>query len=956
MIQFISLSLLFFIDSILIKADLMTDYKNTLNLPQTTFPMRANLTQNEPKMLDFWKKTKAYQEMIEANRNGKPYVLHDGPPYANGHIHIGTAMNKVLKDFIVKSRNMKGYRAEYVPGWDCHGLPIEHKVAQELKAKNKVVPPIVIRKICREYASRYLDIQRKEFIRLGVMGEWENPYQTMHPSYEAATARELGNFIKNGSVIRGKKPIYWCIDCETALAEAEVEYADHASPSIYAAFPISDPKIRKIFPQAEPGRTFAVIWTTTPWTLPGNMAVAVHPELEYSLVKNKDKYFILATDLVKECAGIFSWDDYEILSTAKGRDMEGIIARHPFIERDSQMVLGDYVTLETGTGLVHTAPGHGREDYETGQKYGLEVLSPLDDQGRFLESVDFLTGKNVHEANPMVIERLKEEGLLLAEKGLSHSYPHCWRCKQPVIFRATTQWFISMEANELRGKTLKAIMNDVEWIPAWGRQRIYSMIENRPDWCISRQRNWGVPIIALLCPRCDYTYMDPDWIFSITDQFEKHERGCDYWFEADLKDVVPEGLVCPECGSGEWQKEDDILDVWFDSGTSFAAVLEKRQECTYPADMYLEGTDQHRGWFHSSLLASMGTRGRPPYRSVLTHGYVVDGEGRKMSKSLGNVIAPQEIIDKFGAEILRIWVAAVDYQEDVRISDEILSRLVDAYRRIRNTSRFFLGNLFDFDPQKNMVAGKDMLALDRFALSLILEKHELMQRAYDKFEFHKIFHTLHNLCIVELSSFYLDIIKDRLYVCAPDSLERRSAQTALYLMLESMLSNMAPILSFTAEEIYQHLPEKLKMGTKTVFGLRPDFSGYPLMQGEERQLWDTISMVRQEVTKAIEPYRKSKELGHSLNSMVTLYVDDDKLKILKDLEKELAYIFIVSKVLIKPLNEAPRDIFTSQEVDGLMIMVQKAPGQKCERCWVFSEELDDDRACPRCADIIKEII
>jgi isoleucyl-tRNA synthetase len=934
----------------------MTDYKKTLNLPQTSFPMRANLTQNEPGMLEFWEKMNAYREMVDVNKGGKPYVLHDGPPYANGHIHMGTAMNKVLKDFIVKSRNMQGYRAEYVPGWDCHGLPIEHKVAQELKAKNKVVSPIVIRKICREYASKYLDIQRKEFKRLGVMGEWDKPYQTMHPSYEAATARELGNFIKNGSVIRGKKPIYWCLDCETALAEAEVEYADHSSPSIYVAFPVPDPKICEVFPQAEPGRTFAVIWTTTPWTIPGNMAVAVHPDLEYSLVKTGDRYFILASDLVEDCARVFGLKHFEALETAMGREMEGIIARHPFFDRDSRVVTAEYVTLETGTGLVHTAPGHGREDYETGQKYKLEVLSPLDDKGRFLESVDFLAGKNVHEANPLVMDRLRQDGLLLAEKKLVHSYPHCWRCKKSVIFRATTQWFISMEAGGLRAKTLDAIMNNVEWIPAWGRQRIYSMIENRPDWCISRQRNWGVPIIALLCPKCDYTYMDPDWIFSITDKFEKHERGCDYWFEADLKDVVPEGLTCPECGSLEWRKEDDILDVWFDSGTSFAAVLEKREECTYPADLYLEGTDQHRGWFHSSLLASVGTRGQAPYRSVLTHGYVVDGEGRKMSKSLGNVVAPQEIIDKFGAEILRIWVAAVDYQEDVRISDEILNRLVDAYRRIRNTSRYFLGNLFDFEPENDLIPGTDMLPLDRYALTLVLEKHELMQKAYEKFEFHKIFHTLHNLCIVELSSFYLDIIKDRLYVYGKNSLERRSAQSALYLMLQSMLVNMAPILSFTAEEIYQHLPEKLKSGTKTVFGLRPDFSGCSLMKGRERELWDTISLIRQEVTRAIEPYRKSKELGHSLNSMVTLFVDEEKFQALGHMENELGYIFIVSRALVRPISEAPEDIFISQEVEGLMVKVEKAPGEKCERCWIFSQELDAGRACPRCVEILEGIM
>ncbi|MFW5731138.1 MAG: isoleucine--tRNA ligase [Desulfonatronovibrionaceae bacterium] len=932
----------------------MSDFKKTLNLPQTTFPMRANLSLNEPKMLKFWEETDAYSQMVEASSSARSYVLHDGPPYANGHIHMGTAMNKVLKDIIVKSRNLQGYRAEYVPGWDCHGLPIEHKVSQELKAKGKEVPSLVLRKICRQYASKYLDIQRREFIRLGVMGCWDDPYLTMNPSYEAATARELGNFIRQGSVIRGKKPIYWCMDCETALAEAEVEYGEHTSLSIYVAFPVEDQAVSAVFPEARPGRTFAVIWTTTPWTIPGNTAVAVHPEFEYTLVRAGDSFYILASEKVEELAKLFGWEDFEKLSSAKGAALEGIKAGHPFLSRESLLVLAPYVTLEAGTGLVHTAPGHGREDYETGMKYKLEVISPLDDQGRFLDDQGFLAGSSVYQANPLVVEKLKEKGLLLRQEDVTHSYPHCWRCKQPVIFRATTQWFISMENNELRKRALEAIMQEVDWIPSWGRQRIYSMIENRPDWCISRQRNWGVPIVALLCTHCDYAYNDPDWLFSITDEFARHERGCDYWFEARLEDVVPEGLVCPECGKSRWKKEDDILDVWFDSGTSFAAVLEKRKECTFPADLYLEGTDQHRGWFHSSLLASVGTRGRAPYRSVLTHGYVVDGEGRKMSKSLGNVVAPQEIIDKYGAEILRIWVAAVDYQEDVRISDEILNRLVDAYRRIRNTCRYFLGNLYDFDPARNMVEYENMSGLDRYALSLVLEKHELMQKAYEKFEFHKIFHALHNLCVVELSSFYLDIIKDRLYVSGADSPGRRSSQSCMYLMLRSLMTNMAPVFSFTAEEIYQHCPEQLREPTRTVFGLRPDFSGYPVMQGRERDLWDMIYALRQEVTRAIEPYRKSKELGHSLDSQVTIFVDDEKFGLLKDMEDELASIFIVSRARVRQLVDAPGEAFQSAEMEGLSISVEKAPGEKCARCWVFSQDLDQEGICPRCARVMEE--
>ncbi len=936
----------------------MTNYKDTLNLPQTRFPMRANLTANEPVTLEFWQKRDAYRQMVKASKNCPRYVLHDGPPYANGHIHMGTAMNKVLKDIIVKSKNFQGYLAEYVPGWDCHGLPIEHKVAQQLRAKNKRVPPLTLRRLCREYAEKYLDIQRNEFKRLGVFGTWSEPYLTMHPAYEAATARELGRFMEKDQVIRGKKPIYWCMDCQTALAEAEVEYAMHTSPSIYVSFPLDDPKLQGIFPASQPHRTFALIWTTTPWTLPGNQAVALHPDFEYSLVKADGSFYLLASALVEKNASDFGWSEVVETGRAKGRDLEGLKARHPFLERSSPFVLAEYVTLESGTGLVHTAPGHGREDYETGLKYGLDVLSPLDDQGRFDASVPFLTGKNVFEANSLVISKLKELDLLPGSKKQSHSYPHCWRCKQPVIFRATTQWFIVMDQNNLRQKALEAIQKNVNWIPSWGRERIYSMIEQRPDWCISRQRNWGVPIIALLCSGCDFAYTEPDWIYSIVQRFETHDRGCDYWFEADIQELAPQGLICSQCGSKNWRKETDILDVWFDSGTSFAAVLEKRQECSFPADIYLEGTDQHRGWFHSSLLAAIGTRATPPYKKVLTHGYVVDGEGRKMSKSLGNVVAPQEIIDKYGAEILRIWVAAVDYQEDVRISEEILTRLVDAYRRIRNTCRFILGNLFDFNPEDDMVAYQDMYSLDRYALHLVLEKDRLMDKAFEDFEFHKVYHSLHNLCVLELSSFYLDIIKDRLYVSAPASLERRSAQSALYQILQVLMKNMAPILSFTAEELYRHLPEGLKGRSETVFGWRPQLMDTKI-DPQEKELWELVKDVRQEVTKAIEPLRKSKELGHSLDAWVILYLDVDKLSVLQKVEEQLRDVFIVSRVNLRPLDQAAANALKSSEVEGLSIEVLRAPGEKCARCWVYSQELDASSAengvCPRCAGILSVV-
>jgi isoleucyl-tRNA synthetase len=643
----------------------MSDYKKTLNLPATTFPMKASLTQNEPKVLEGWYASDAYGAMVSANDGKETYVLHDGPPYANGHIHIGHAMNKILKDVIVKHRNMTGRKAQYVPGWDCHGLPIELKVEQELGGKDKY-SILEIRQKCREYALKYLDIQREEFKRLGVLGTWDKPYLTMTPQYEAATARELANFYKKGSVQRNKKPIYWCGSCETALAEAEVEYDDHSSPSIYVRFPLEVGKLADVFPQAVAGKTFIVIWTTTPWTIPDNLAVAVHPDFEYDLVQAGDSFYILAKELAEISAAKFGWDEYKALATVPGSALEGLVARHPFYDRPSPVVTADYVTLDAGTGCVHTAPGHGREDYETGLRHGLEILSPLDDQARFLPSVEFFGGKNVFEANPLVMDKLTEVGHLLGKEKIRHSYPHCWRCKKPVIFRATTQWFIAMEADNLRAKTLDAIDSKVRWIPSWGKERIHSMIKFRPDWCISRQRMWGVPIIALLCADCGDAWFDGDWAHSIVDRFATHPTGADYWFETPLADVVPKGLTCPKCGGSHWEKEDDILDVWFDSGTSYAAVVEGREECSFPADLYLEGTDQHRGWFHSSLLASMGTRGVPPYKSVLTHGFVLDGQGRKMSKSIGNVVAPQEIIEKHGAEVLRLWVASTHLRRDHR--------------------------------------------------------------------------------------------------------------------------------------------------------------------------------------------------------------------------------------------------------------------------------------------------
>ncbi|MDR2891760.1 MAG: isoleucine--tRNA ligase [Deltaproteobacteria bacterium] len=941
----------------------MSDYKTSLNLPETSFPMRANLVQREPEIIAFWEKVKAYEAMVAANGHNGQYCLHDGPPYANGHIHLGHALNKVIKDAITKSQNMLGYAARYTPGWDCHGLPIEHKVEQDLTEEKKDLDPLTIRRICREYANGWIDIQREEFKRLGAFGTWDRPYISMDPQYEADTAHALAEFVKKGLVQRSKKAIHWCVNCHTALAEAEVEYEDHASPALHVRFPFTDPDLKKKLPQADPAHAYAVIWTTTPWTLPDNVAITVHPEIDYVLAEvagpNGTEQYIVAKELLEACAKKFGWEEPKTLAEFKGSILEGLKARHPFYSRDSVFVLDNYVTLDAGTGLVHTAPGHGLEDYETGMRYGLEVLSPMDDAGRFYDEVEFFGGLTVWEANPKIIAKLEEVGHLLYKANIKHSYPHCWRCKKPIIFRATTQWFIMMDDDfKLREKTLKAIREQVKWIPGWGEERIYNMIETRPDWCISRQRNWGVPILALLCENCGEAWQDSDWMHEISDRFATHPRGCDYWFEASLEDVVPAGLTCPKCGKAHWKKEFDILDVWFDSGTSWAAVLDKRPDCLYPASMYLEGSDQHRGWFHSSMLASMGCREIPPYKEVLTHGYVVDGEGKKMSKSVGNVVSPDDIVDKYGAELLRLWISSVDYREDIRYSAEIMSRHVDAYRRIRNTCRFILGNLYDFSKEK-AVPFYELEPLDRYALDLVISAHKQICEAFRSYEFHKFYHTLHNLCVTDLSAFYLDVLKDRLYSSAPDSKERRSAQTALHIILTLMMRHMSPILSFTAEEVYQNLPAGLKPAPDTVFAMNePDLSAFRYSD-EDRQNWGILLQVRSEVTRVIEPLRKSGAVGHSLDTVVTLYADEKITAALKALGTELNSLFIVSQLDLKPLAEAPAGAMTADELEGLKLEAAKARGEKCARCWIYSEEIGKDAkhpdVCPRCAAVLEEI-
>jgi len=788
------------------------DYKKTLNLPNTKFPMKASLAKREPEQLKMWDELRLYEKIRRTSKNREPFILHDGPPYANGHIHIGTALNKILKDFIVRSRQMAGFDAVYVPGWDCHGLPVEHNVEKELGPRKLKMSQGEIRKLCRAYAEKYIDIQREEFKRLGVMGEWENPYLTMNYAYEATIARECNNFALEGSLFRSKKPIYWCCSCKTALAEAEIEYHDESSPSIYVKFLLQDDLRRKIKGLTDK-KVFVVIWTTTPWTIPANLAIALHPDIIYAAVDTKNgEVLILAKELVEDCMKIFGISDFSILADIRADELERKRCYHPIYDRKSLIIMGSHVTLEAGTGCVHTAPGHGREDYEVGLMYDLDAYSPVDDSGCFTQEADFFSGQFVFEANSNIVEHLHTKGALMARGKMKHSYPHCWRCKKPVIFRATPQWFISMDKTGLRKNALKEI-DRVTWIPHWGKERIYGMIENRPDWCVSRQRAWGVPIAIFYCEKCNEMYLNSDIINHIYTLFE--ENGADIWFEKNVEELLPEDAVCKTCGNKAFIKEDDILDVWFDSGVSHAAVLEQRSNLKWPADLYLEGSDQHRGWFHSSLLTAVGTRGSAPYKSVLTHGFVVDAEGKKMSKSLGNVVAPEEVIKKHGAEILRLWVSASDYRDDIRISENILKQLSDAYRRIRNTSRFLLGNLYDFDPKKDVVSYDEMSELDRFALHRLQELVQRTRRAYDSYEFHIIYHALYNYCIVDLSAFYLDILKDRLYTSPSQSKERRSAQTVMYKILDSLARIMAPILAFTSEEIWNFMPGN-KMNSESV--------------------------------------------------------------------------------------------------------------------------------------------
>ncbi len=934
------------------------DYKDTLNLPQTDFPMKANLTQKEPEIIKFWEEKKIYEKILEQRKQNPHYILHDGPPYANGHIHIGHALNKILKDIIVKYKAMKGYYSPYVPGWDCHGLPIELQVDKNLGDKKDKLDILGKRKLCKEYAAGFVEIQRNEFQRLGGLGDWMKPYLTMSYSYEATIVREFCKFFEAGYAYKGKKPVHWCPSCITALAEAEVEYADKESPSIFVKFAIDEENTKRFFPQLQGKSVFVVIWTTTPWTLPANLALAFHPDFDYVGIETDNEVYIVAEGRVgplREKIGLTG----NVITRTTGKNLEGMYAQHPFICRQSKTVLGEFVSLEEGTGIVHVAPGHGEDDYETGLKYGLDIYAPVDKYGKFrfagVEQDSPLQGKFVFKANAEIIDILKDKNALIKEEKITHSYPHCWRCKKPVIFRATEQWFISMEKNGLRKNALSEI-DKAGWVPSWGRERIHGMVSNRPDWCISRQRAWGVPITVLRCEGCEEFVTDADVLAGIVKLVETHSA--DIWFMKKAEEFLPQGYKCRKCGGGSFSKEMDILDVWFDSGVSHAAVMEADDRLSWPADMYLEGSDQHRGWFQSSLLTSVGTRGKAPYRTVLTHGFVVDGQGKKMSKSLGNVIAPQEVIKANGAEILRLWVSAEDYRDDIRISKEILDRLTEAYRKIRNTCRFLLGNIHDFDYGDY---GKDMLAIDRWAMSRLQTFTGKVTSAYESFDFHEAFHSIYNFCIVDMSSFYFDVLKDRLYTFRTDSKERRAAQWVLSRILSTMTRLMSPVISFTAEEVWQSIKQKAesreqggKDTEESVF-----LTSFPEVDETYLDLaleekWGSLFSLRNEVNKAIEIKRAERFLGNSLEAKITLRLPEKYNALLLGDRKFLPTFFIVSAV--EATDKSSEGSYQSTEIGGLEIKVERAPGSKCQRCWNWSEAVgtftEAPDICDRCHKVI----
>jgi len=912
----------------------MADWKETCNLPRTAFSMKANLQTTEPETVARWDAMDLYGKIRAARKGATKYLLHDGPPYANGEIHMGHALNKILKDLVVKSHNMLGFDAPYIPGWDCHGLPIELKVDRELGPKKKQMSTADFRRACRAYAEKYVDIQRRDFKRLGILGTWDDPYKTLKFEYQAAIVRALGKFVEQDMVYKGKKPVHWCTHCRTALAEAEVEYEQHVSPSIYVEFPMKD------------GDASVLIWTTTPWTIPNNLAIAFHPDFEYGLYDVDGKNVIVAKELAKTIGEKIGTSFDKLLKTFPGKEMERVVFRHPLYERDSLGVLGDYVTLEAGTGAVHTAPGHGADDYKTGVKYGLEIYAPLDPGGHYNESVELFAGLKVWDANPKVEAALKERGRLWHREDFEHQYPHCWRCHNPVIFLATSQWFIAMDAKNLRERALQAI-RDTRWIPSWGQARIEGMIANRPDWCISRQRAWGVPIPAMDCAKCGAPVLTKALIDKAASVFDVY--GADAWYERPVEEFIPEGMKCAECGHTEFEREGNILDVWFDSGSSHEAVLPFREDHHWPADIYLEGSDQHRGWFHSSLLVGVGTRGRAPFNQVLTHGFVMDEQGRKMSKSLGNTTAPQDVIKQSGSEILRLWVSMVDYRYDMNIGKEVMARTVESYRKIRNVIRVLVANLYDFDPKDDSVPKAKMLEIDRYVLAKYAEAAEKIVKAYEDYDYPAIFQAANQLITVDLSAFYVDVTKDRMYTLGAKSEARRSGQTAMFTIVEGLARLLAPVLSVTMDELWRMLPGDREESVHMALFPRE------LEQWKDAALlerWSALAAVRDQVNLQLEEKRKDKTIAANLSARVAIEAGEDSAKLLNEYRDFLPTLFGVSEVELKPQAPSPKP------GGGVEVLVERAAGTKCERCWRYvpqvSAEPDRTGLCPRCVEALAE--
>lgn len=927
------------------------DYSKTLNLPETEFPMRAGLPEREPEFLKYWEENKIYEKKQELHAGHKKFVLHDGPPYANGKIHMGTALNKILKDIIMKYKYAQGFDTPYVPGWDTHGMPIEHAAIKNLGLNRHELDTLVLRKECHDYALKWIDEQRTDFKRLGVLGDWDHPYITMTHDYEAVQIHVFGEMAKKGYIYKGKKAVYWCPHCETALAEAEIEYGEEKSPAIFVKMPLV--KDNGMLPEAAQGKpAYIVIWTTTPWTMPANVAIALHPDFEYAWVECEGEILFMAKEMLEAVGKVCKKDLSNIIGTCKGKDMEYAECRHPFetIDRKSLVVLADYVTLEAGTGCVHTAPGHGADDFETGVRYNLPIICPVDGSGKLTAEAgaDF-AGMFVFDANVPIIKYLAGLNRLFGKENIRHQYAHCWRCKNPIIYRATEQWFASVDG--FREEALNAIANDVQWIPSWGEARIHNMVADRHDWCISRQRVWGVPIPIFYCEDCNEHLVNDDTINAVADLFAK--EGSDAWWAHSAEEILPQGTKCPKCGGTHFRKESDIMDVWFDSGSSHAAVCKTRPELAWPADMYLEGSDQHRGWFQSSLLTSVATEGKAPYHAVLTHGYVVDGEGRKMSKSVGNTVAPQEVIAQYGADIIRLWAASSDYKADIRISKEILKQLSEVYRKIRNTIRYILGNTNDFNYETDKVEFKDMLELDRWALMHMQLLKKEVSAAYESYDFHVLYHAIHNFCSVEMSSYYLDILKDRLYAYKADSFERRSAQTAMYEIMLDLVVMIAPVLSFTMEEVWQFMKKPASMPESVFMMPWPECKEEYIDEALESK-WDNFIEIRSEITRVLEGARRAKTIGHSLDAKVELHATGEALAILRSVEGDLATLLIVSQA---KLMEGLAGGVEATGREDLKVTVQAAEGEKCERCWIYSDTVGKDAehptVCARCAAALK---